>query len=278
MPKPSRKLFQKRLTSEPSVRGIKQVDGRDAQIADVRDGNLNDNAIARRVISQGAVGFDEVGIREIGGNRIYVDGVAREHISASAVGNSEIANTAVTPGKLDRDYLTPSEGDGRYADKSHSHSFPSKTGTSDGSVGDHSHSISSTTFIKQPFEVRMRMLNDRLDLEEVLKMWHLPRPVKVIVRNILNILILLMDYRELNAYQRERAFVTEGLEAWTDTYKRVYGVDEYAEEDRENYLSYTLASDSSAGEHHTHVRMDPYTGIAPAEAGAEAHSVEDPGT
>lgn len=268
MGRQSRKLFNKRATSRENVERIKNIDGRDEQVADVRGGNLNDNAITRRVINQGAVGFDEVGIAQIGGNRIFDGGVLNSHIQNRAVstgkmadlsvGFGQIANGAVGPQKLDRAYLTPSQGDSNYAFKSHSHSVSTALS---GTAYSHSHSISSTTFIKQPFEVRMRMLNDRLDLEDLLKMWRLPRSLKVIVRNILNILILLMDYRELNAYQRERAFVTEGLEEWTQEYKRVYGVDEYAEDDRENFLRY--------GD----VRMDPYTGIAPSGA----QSPKDPG-
>lgn len=254
MTRNTRKLLQKQVTSQPTVAGLKQVDGRDKQIADVRSGNLHDNAIKRRVIDQGAVGFDEIGIGQVGDSRIYDNGVTSAKIAAGHVGNRELAQGGVTPGKLDRDYLTPSEGDDRYSRLGHSHSASTALRNT---IYEHSHSISSTTFIKQPIEVRMRMLSDRMDLEDLIEHARLPRFIRVIARNLANVLVLLMDYRTMNAFQRERAFVTPNLEEWSDTYKRIYGVDEYAEGDRENFLAYG------------NVRMDPYTGIAPVDAQEE---------
>lgn len=239
MGKQARKLFNKRTTSQTNVDQIKRIDGRNEQIADVRSGNLDDNSISRRVINQGAVGFDEIGIREVGGNRIYQGGVSNEHYANDSISTGKVRDNAITPDKLDRHYVS---------------SIPDRTGSSDGLQGNHSHSISSTTFIKQPRSERMRMLNDRLDLEELLYSGHLHPEDAIVARNVHNVLILLMDYQEMNAYQRERAFMTKGLEQWADTYKRVYGVDEYAEEDRKNFLAYPREG----------VRMDPYTGIEPS--------------
>ena len=74
-----------------------------------------------------------------------------------------------------------------------------------------------------------------------------------LARNTLNSLSLFMDYRDLDAFERERRFEDPAWSEWTDEYKRIFGVDEYAEGDREKHLSY--------GDY----RMDPYTGIAPAQ-------------
>lgn len=236
MGKQSRKLFNKQATSKKNVEQIKRTDGRDRQIADVRGGNLDDGSLQRRVFAAGSVGFDEIGIGEVGGNRIYSSGVAREHI----------ANGAVSPAKLDRSYALVS----------HSHPFPDSTGSAlSGTAYSHSHSISSTTFIKQSKSERMRMLGDRLDLEELLHAGHLHPEDAVLARNTLNVLTLLMDYTDMNAYQRERAFADPACAEWSDAYKRVYGVDEYAESDRTNFLAYGQ------------MRMDPYTGIAPRDRG-----------
>lgn len=93
---------------------------------------------------------------------------------------------------------------------------------------------------------------DRADLEAVCASGNLSFYELVIARNTLNSLKLFMDYRDFNAYEREWRLSGADPEwaEWADSYKRIFGMDEYAEEDRHNFLGY--------GEY----RMDPYTGIA----------------
>jgi hypothetical protein len=142
----------------------------------------------------------------------------------------------------------PHNHDDRYPRKSDS------TATSlNNTNNEHSHSLSSTFFIKLSKTERRRMLVDRLLNRAVMDDPLADDAIRIVARNMENQLSLLMDYRELNAFERERRFDDPEWSHWTEEYKRVYGVDEYSELDRSKFLSYGR------------VRMDPYEGIAPTE-------------
>lgn len=249
---------QKRaLRLQHSVKAQKDAPGRrwaDRQVADVRGGNhkvTSDTEISAGRIGQTEIGGGAVHTGELADNTVtqakMTDGsVGTGELRDGEVTNSKIAGGAVTPSKLDRDYVEPGN-------------TGSATVNTLGAA--HSHSISSTTFIKQPRGTRYRMLNDRTDLEALLESESLAASDQVVAQNVHNLLVLLMDYKEMDAYQREAMFLDPAQAEWTDKYKRVYGVDEYAEEDRKNFLAYTIGE----GEQHVHVRMDPYMGIAPVE-------------
>jgi hypothetical protein len=115
----------------------------------------------------------------------------------------------------------------------------------------HSHSMSSTTFIKRTKEERREMLRDRADLLAFAEAGKFDLPQAVLARNVENLLSLLMDYRDLDAFEREELLEDPEYSMWADDYKKVYGMDEYAEEDRHNYNPYD-----------ERLRMDIYKGIA----------------
>ena len=146
-----------------------------------------------------------------------------------------------------------------YAGTGHNHGAGDLNGdTGPVSVGNaggqnHKHSLSSTFFIQHSKEERKRMLKDRLDLRMIAGSPIVSHVERILATNIENLLSLLMDYREMDAFERERRLEDPEWAEWAEEYKRVYGVDEYAEKDRDSFLDY-------GG-----VRMDPYEGIAPVE-------------
>ncbi len=162
------------------------------------------------------------------------------------------ASSATRKGYVDSG-LAGKSNDGHH----HNSLYPLKTDRTatslDNTSNEHSHSMSSTFFIKLSKTERRRMLVDRLLNRAVMDDPLADDAIRIVARNMENQLSLLMDYRELNAFERERRFDDPEWAHWTEEYKRVYGVDEYSELDRSKFLSY--------GEY----RMDPYEGIAPSE-------------
>lgn len=206
----------------------------------VQSGGLDDGSLINAKYADSSVNARVLAAASVGNNELGSKVVSTGKLADLSVGFGQIADGAVAPQKLDRDYVEPGQ-----------------TGTTTAGGTAHSHSMSSTVFIKKPRNERMRMLNDRLDLEEVLRKPIYEGTVEhLLARNIHNLLTLLMDYRGFNAYQREKALVDPETSEWAEKYKRVYGVDEYAEDDRKNFLAYPDVG----------VRMDPYEGIAPANA------------
>lgn len=250
---------QKRaIRLQHSNKAQKDAPGRrwaDRQVADVRGGNhkvTSDTEIeASRIggfeLAASSVSTSELANISVTSAKLATGAVTAGKMGSGVVGSGELADGGVIPQKLDRSYVQPGN-------------TGSATVNSLGSS--HSHSMSSTTFIKQSRETRYKMLDDRSDLETLLESESLSAADQVIAQNVHNLLVLLMDYREMNAYEREEALVDPALAAWADTYKRVYGVDEYAEGDRENFLHYRYCEGEA--EEHVHVRMDPYEGIAPS--------------
>lgn len=131
------------------------------------------------------------------------------------------------------------------------HGHPDQTSVElRGTPDEHRHSISSTTFIQKSKAERMRMLQDRAALEALLESGALGSDEEIQARNTLNLLSLLMDYRDYDAYERERRFSDPEWAEWTEDYKRTYGVDEYAEQATKQFQS------------HSGVQMNPFSGIA----------------
>lgn len=130
----------------------------------------------------------------------------------------------------------------------------SRTGENGG--GQHTHAtISFTPFVNYPKEVRREMLRYRADLEAVLESGNLSYYETVMAKNTLISLRLRQDYRDFDAYERERRLDDPEWAEWADNYKRVFGIDEYGEEQRPDYRAYPELG----------VRMDPYQGIAPLD-------------
>lgn len=129
-------------------------------------------------------------------------------------------------------------------------SIPTSTRPALSGANQHSHTISFTPFIKLSREERIEMLGDREALENLLVSGSLTLFEAIQAKNTLNTLRIVMDYTGFDAFERERRFTDPEWAEWSDAYKRVFGVDEYRESDRDNYLSYG------------NVRMDPHDGIA----------------
>jgi hypothetical protein len=138
-----------------------------------------------------------------------------------------------------------------YAPSGHRHPEYALEGSRTATNQDHNHGISFTTFVKRSKEERRAMLDDRGNLSVLLDSGLLRRREEVIARNVHNLLGLLMDYRDFDAYERERRLEDPEWAEWAEDYKRAFGMDEYAEEDREAYVT------------RGKVRHDPYSGIAP---------------
>jgi hypothetical protein len=118
------------------------------------------------------------------------------------------------------------------------------------SMNDHRHVVSFTPFVNRPREERLRILDDRGDLLDLLAGDDLPPAMEVVARNVENLLSILLDYRDFGAFERERRLDAPGWEKWSDDYKRAFGIDEYARDHPSHFLA-------SGG-----VRQDPYAGIA----------------
>lgn len=233
----SKLLAQRQAKTQPEIAKQKTLDGRDGQIAQRLKSDGSEPMTGPLVLSSDHP-------PQAGGNIVrsaaapagWVDERIQEHGHGQYVTNNEFMQFKK---RLDEE-RTSEDGGGQ-----HTH----KTVTS------------FTPFVNYPKEVRKAMLADRWQLELALDSGKLDAVQATIAQNTLHSLKLRQDYRDFDAYERERRLEDPAWAEWADKYKRVFGIDEYGEVERPNYLPYPELG----------VRMDPYQGIAPLED-QEGHS------
>lgn len=167
------------------------------------------------------------------------------------------AEAAYGVGNHNHPYASNNHSHNEYASDNHKHSYSSITGAPNipkttgkaAGPGQHAHSISFTPFIKYPALARRAMLSLRREVRELAEKSE-SKEVRLLAEAVETAFKLQQDYIGLSAFDREKRLADPAWNEWSDNYRRVYGVDEYAEEDRRNYMGYGP------------VRMDPYEGIA----------------
>jgi hypothetical protein len=229
----TKKLTEREATSRSRLAAIRQVDGRDTQI----DQRLNRDG---STVMEGPVQLPGTG-------RETPD---EEHHAAPA---GWVADE-VADAKQDaiQKVTEHRNGSPHFSENQIRGMLPNETGgIKDGSaLANHSHSISFTPFIKLSRDERLGMLDDRLDNMVVANSPTATGVERVIAKNVENLLSLLMDYRQMDAYERELRLSDPEFSSWADLYKRAYGVDEYARDDVETYVE------------HNGVKQHPYEGIS----------------
>lgn len=231
----SKRLAQRRASTQPEIAKQKTLDGRDGQIS-------------ARLNLDGSTPME-------GTLRLNGDGAPQQ--------GSNLIREAAAPAGWVKDGLDDK------ASKDHGHNNFVTDGqfmqfkkdlaeahTSEDGGGQHKHStISFTPFVNYPKEVRRAMLADRKKLELLLEHGDLSLPEMILAQNTLQSLKLRQDYRDFDAYERERRLDDPEWAEWADKYKQVFGIDEYGEALRPEYRAFPELG----------VRMDPYQGIAPIE-------------
>ena len=259
----ARKKRLKLATSREAIEKTKALDGRTREIADQlpRDGSRRMKAsllledATKPVENSAAAPTGWVEERSAAVAQNAASGALSDAKNYADQKDSNLADK----NHGHNDLADKNHGHNDLADKNHGHSyseikstpnFPNATNGALNGAYRHTHSISFTPFIKLSRKERGRLLADRLENRMVMDSPLVSDAVRIVARNIENQMVLMMDYRDYDAFERERRFGDPAWAEWTEAYKQIYGVDEYAEEDRNWYLSY--------GEY----RMDPYKGIA----------------
>jgi hypothetical protein len=274
--KEQKKRFVKQVKERSTVDAVKNVDGRDPQINEVRqkaqDAHVRetnpavDDAHDRANVAHDFADFANKNANSrilnasdtVSGGHIRNGSIVHDHVRSRSLGDDRLASTFSKPGHTHsysplghtHSYSPLSHThEGVYAPTSHGHSCSDALS----GASQHNHSISFTPFIKYAKAARRRMLELRAEIGKLVETTTSPE-IALLARGIEQSFALQMDYTGINAYEREEILncTHEACKEWSEFYRTVYGVDEYAEGDRENYLDYGP------------VRMDPYEGIAPA--------------
>jgi hypothetical protein len=196
------KNLRKNVQAKPTAEAIRRATGVDESIADVRSGNLEDNAINNRTLASGLNNTERA--------------VTGEHIWTDSIENDHLADGTIEAEKLADEYAFWPHDHNNLADWPHDHE-------NDNWFENHSHS--SSAFIERAEEERAEMLEDRRELENLLASGTLRKREEILYRNTLNALKLQMDYIAFDAYERERRFKDPAWAEWTFLYKSAYGID-----------------------------------------------------
>jgi hypothetical protein len=190
--KNQQKQLRKSVKAKPTAEAIKAATGVDEQIADVRHGNLEDNAIHHRTLSSGPNNADRA--------------VTGEHVQEPAITDDHLVN--------EYSYFGHSH-DGEGWTDNHNH-------TGQNWFDNHSHS--SSPFMQYTDEEREQILMERAELEALLLDGSLTYFERLIAKNTLNSLKLQMDYIAFDAYERERRFRDPEWAQWSEMYKAAFRV------------------------------------------------------
>lgn len=115
-------------------------------------------------------------------------------------------------------------------------------------AGANRHVHSQTPYVMYEKEARQAMLSIREEIRSLAKRSE-SEEVRILAGAVEVLFRLQMDYRDMDAFERERRLEDPEWSEWSESYREAFNMDEYAQESRESFQPLRNG------------RMDPYEGI-----------------